>query len=226
MSNSFRLSKTLKTLSIATLTGVAGFMTSNSASADVKAPVPTLGDNSAYTIGQGNESDYVDVDTLLETGSITTIPTTFKYITFDENNNLVTDYHKVELKGYDSYFENSGHLSYEEVGASGSNVIEINNILEDSSKYYKYTYNQPADYSVMNAKQEDSKLKKLETSIDDLDFSVRAYNCLKRAGVNTLGDLTSKSEVEMMKIRNLGKKSLKEVIDKIKDMGLRFREDD
>ena len=79
---------------------------------------------------------------------------------------------------------------------------------------------------VMNAKQEDSKLKKLETSIDDLDFSVRAYNCLKRAGVNTLGDLTEKSELEMMKIRNLGKKSLKEVIDKIKDMGLKFKEED
>ena len=79
---------------------------------------------------------------------------------------------------------------------------------------------------IMNAKQEDSKLKKIETSIDDLDFSVRAYNCLKRAGINTLGDLTAKSETEMMKIRNLGKKSLKEVIDKIKDIGLRFRDED
>ena len=79
---------------------------------------------------------------------------------------------------------------------------------------------------IMNAKQEDTKLKKLETSIDELDFSVRAYNCLKRAGVNTLGDLTAKSELEMMKVRNLGKKSLKEVIDKVKDMGLKFREED
>ena len=79
---------------------------------------------------------------------------------------------------------------------------------------------------IMNAKQEDSKLKKLETSIDDLDFSVRAYNCLKRANINTLGDLTEKTELEMMKIRNLGKKSLKEVIDKIKDMGLKFRDED
>lgn len=79
---------------------------------------------------------------------------------------------------------------------------------------------------IMNAKQEDTKLKKLETSIDDLDFSVRAYNCLKRAGINTLGDLTAKSELEMMKVRNLGKKSLKEVMDKVKDMGLKFREDD
>ena len=79
---------------------------------------------------------------------------------------------------------------------------------------------------MMVEKTEDPKAKALETPIEDLDFSVRAYNCLKRAGVNTLGDLTAKSEVEMMKIRNLGKKSLKEVIDKIKDMGLRFREDD
>ncbi|MFV0250273.1 MAG: DNA-directed RNA polymerase subunit alpha [Bacilli bacterium] len=79
---------------------------------------------------------------------------------------------------------------------------------------------------IMNAKQEDTKLRKLETAIDDLDFSVRAYNCLKRAGINTLGDLTEKSELEMMKIRNLGKKSLKEVIEKIKDMGLKFSDED
>ena len=79
---------------------------------------------------------------------------------------------------------------------------------------------------IMTAKQEDSKIKKLETPIEDLDFSVRAFNCLKRANINTLGDLTEKSELEMMKIRNLGKKSLKEVIDKIKGMGLRFRDED
>jgi DNA-directed RNA polymerase subunit alpha len=59
-----------------------------------------------------------------------------------------------------------------------------------------------------------------------LDLSVRAYNCLKRAGIHTLSDLTNMSEAEMMKIRNLGKKSLKEVIDKIKDIGLSFRQDD
>lgn len=79
---------------------------------------------------------------------------------------------------------------------------------------------------IMTAKQEDSKLKKLEISIDELDFSVRAYNCLKRANINTLGDLTEKTELEMMKIRNLGKKSLKEVVEKIKEMGLKFRDED
>ena len=79
---------------------------------------------------------------------------------------------------------------------------------------------------IVLSRKRDSKMKKLETSIDDLDFSVRAYNCLKRANINTLGDLTEKTELEMMKIRNLGKKSLKEVIDKIKEMGLRFRDED
>ena len=113
-----------------------------------------------------------------------------------------------------------GSIRPEEAMALGAKIlIEHFNILTELSEIADMT-------GIMTAKQEDSKLKKLETSIDDLDFSVRAYNCLKRAGINTLGDLTEKSELEMMKIRNLGKKSLKEVIDKIKDMGLKFREDD
>lgn len=75
-------------------------------------------------------------------------------------------------------------------------------------------------------KEDDPVLKTLETPVEELDLSVRAYNCLKRAGLHSLSDLTSMSENEMMKIRNLGKKSLKEVIDKIKDVGLKFRDED
>jgi len=113
-----------------------------------------------------------------------------------------------------------GSIKPEEAMALGAKIlIEHLNIITNLSDIADKT-------GIMNAKQEDSKIKKLETSIDDLDFSVRAYNCLKRAGISTLGDLTEKSELEMMKIRNLGKKSLKEVIDKIKDMGLKFRDDD
>ena len=114
----------------------------------------------------------------------------------------------------------NGSLKPEEAMALGAKIlIEHLNIITNLSELADTT-------GVMSAKQEDSKLKKLETSIDDLDFSVRAYNCLKRANINTLGDLVEKSELEMMKIRNLGKKSLKEVIDKIKDMGLKFRDED
>lgn len=116
--------------------------------------------------------------------------------------------------------QTNGSIKPEEAMALAAKIlIEHLNIVTNLSEIADMT-------GIMNAKQEDSKLKKLETSIDDLDFSVRAYNCLKRAGVNTLGDLTEKSELEMMKIRNLGKKSLKEVIDKIKDMGLKFRDED
>lgn len=114
----------------------------------------------------------------------------------------------------------NGSLRPEEAIALGAKIlIEHFNVLLDLSDIADMT-------GIMSAKEEDSKLKKLETPIEDLDFSVRAFNCLKRANINTLGDLTAKSELEMMKIRNLGKKSLKEVIDKIKGMGLRFRDED
>ena len=79
---------------------------------------------------------------------------------------------------------------------------------------------------LMKQNEEDPKQKILETSIDDLELSVRAYNCLKRAAINNVQDLVNKSENEMMKIRNLGRKSLKEVMDKIKEMGLSFRNDE
>lgn len=79
---------------------------------------------------------------------------------------------------------------------------------------------------LMKEKEEDPKVKALETPIEELDFSVRAYNCLKRAGVHTLQDLVNKSDAEVMKIRNLGKKSLKEVLDKVKELDLNFKEED
>ncbi len=79
---------------------------------------------------------------------------------------------------------------------------------------------------LMKQNVEDPKQKVLETSIDDLELSVRAYNCLKRIGINTVSELIEKTETEMSKIRNLGKKSLKEVIEKVKDMDLDFKEKD
>lgn len=107
----------------------------------------------------------------------------------------------------------------EAMALSAKIMIEHLNIITNLSEIADTT-------GIMNAKQEDSKLKKLETSIDDLDFSVRAYNCLKRAGIHTLQDLVNKSDSEVMKIRNLGKKSLKEVLDKVKELNLSLRDDD
>ena len=79
---------------------------------------------------------------------------------------------------------------------------------------------------LMKEKAEDPTVKALETPIEELDFSVRAYNCLKRAGVHTLQDLVNKSDAEVMKIRNLGKKSLKEVLDKVKELDLNLKDED
>ena len=114
----------------------------------------------------------------------------------------------------------NGSIKPEEAVALASRIlIEHFTILTDLSSI--------ADVSgMMIEKTEDPKVKALETSIEDLDFSVRAYNCLKRAGIHTLQDLVNKSESDMMKIRNLGKKSLKEVLDKIRDMGLILRDED
>ncbi|MCD5471454.1 DNA-directed RNA polymerase subunit alpha C-terminal domain-containing protein, partial [Lactobacillus delbrueckii] len=71
---------------------------------------------------------------------------------------------------------------------------------------------------VMVEQENDQKEKKLEMTIEDLDLSVRSYSCLKRAGINTLQDLTVKSEAEMMRVRNLGRKSLEEVKNKLADL--------
>ena len=73
---------------------------------------------------------------------------------------------------------------------------------------------------VMTVKVEDEKEKVMLTSIDELELSVRSYNCLKRAGINTVQELTNKTSDEMMKVRNLGKKSLEEVLAKLKELGL------
>ncbi len=79
---------------------------------------------------------------------------------------------------------------------------------------------------VMVEKEENKKERVLEMSIEDLELSVRSFNCLKRAGISTVEDLTNKSEADMMKVRNLGKKSLDEVTNKLHALGLDFRKDD
>ena len=79
---------------------------------------------------------------------------------------------------------------------------------------------------VMIEKEESKKEKVLETSIEELELSVRSFNCLKRAGIATVEDLTNRSESDMMKVRNLGKKSLDEVIAKLHSLGLSFAEEE
>lgn len=79
---------------------------------------------------------------------------------------------------------------------------------------------------IMVEKEETHKEKMLEMTIEELDLSVRSYNCLKRAGINTVQELTDKSDADMMKVRNLGRKSLEEIQHKLQELGLGFRKED
>lgn len=112
----------------------------------------------------------------------------------------------------------NGSMTPEEAMALSARIlIEHFNIVADLNSISDIT-------GLMQEKKVDTITKTLETPIEEIEFSVRAYNCLKRAGIHTVQDLISKREVEVTKIRNLGKKSLKEVLDKVAEMGLKFRD--
>ena len=162
-----------------------------------------------------------------------------------EENKVLLNTNKVGVIAIDSLYSPIRRVSYEVVPARvGQNenydrlIMEIwtngaikpEEALGDASKilrnHFEMLEHDAKDVVNVKEKTEDGKTKALETSIDDLDFSVRAYNCLKRANIHTLQDLVNKDESEIMKIRNLGKKSLKEVLDKIKEMGLDLRDSD
>jgi len=83
-----------------------------------------------------------------------------------------------------------------------------------------------SDVEIMVEKEEEQKDKILEMTIEELDLSVRSYNCLKRAGINTVEELIQRNEDDMMKVRNLGKKSLEEVVNKLRELGLLLKKSD
>lgn len=112
----------------------------------------------------------------------------------------------------------NGSMTPEEAMALSARIlIEHFNLITDLNAISNIS-------GVMQEKKVDTMTKTLETPIEEVEFSVRAYNCLKRAGIHTIQDLVDKKESEVTKIRNLGKKSLKEVLDKVAELGLSFKE--
>jgi DNA-directed RNA polymerase subunit alpha len=126
----------------------------------------------------------------------------------------VTDYDKLTL----DVFTNGTLAPDEAVSLAAKVMSEHLNLFIDLSENAKQA-------EIMAEQEEDGVEKNLQLSIDDLELSVRSYNCLKRAGINTVEELTNKTSDEMMKVRNLGRKSLEEVIEKLKELGLSFRTD-
>ena len=127
----------------------------------------------------------------------------------------VTDYDKLTLEVY----TNKTIDADEALSLAAKIMSEHLNLFIDLSDEAK-------SMDVMIEKEVASKEKVLEITIEELDLSVRSFNCLKRAGINTVEDLISRSEEDMMKVRNLGRKSLEEVIGKLEALGLALKKDD
>ena len=123
----------------------------------------------------------------------------------------ITDYDKLTLDVY-----TKGTLSPDEAVSLAAKVLsEHLGLFVDLSENAK-------NVDIMVEKEDDEKEKVLEMSLDELELSVRSYNCLKRAGINTVEELTNKTSEDMMKVRNLGRKSLEEVLAKLKELGLQL----
>jgi len=121
----------------------------------------------------------------------------------------VTDYDKLTIE-----VTTNGSISPKDAVCLGARILtEHFNLFVDLSDSAKTA-------EIMIEREEGLKEKMLEMSIEELDLSVRSYNCLKRAGINTVEDLANKTEEDMMKVRNLGRKSLEEVLNKMTDLGL------
>lgn len=121
----------------------------------------------------------------------------------------VTDYDKLTIEIW-----TNGSIKPDEAISLGAKILsEHLNLFINLTDHAK-------DTEIMVEKEETKKEKVLEMTIEELDLSVRSYNCLKRAGINTVEDLISKTEEDMMKVRNLGRKSLEEVVQKLDVLGL------
>ena len=126
-----------------------------------------------------------------------------------------TDYDKLILEIY-----TNGTLAPDEAVSLAAKVLsEHLNLFIDLSENAKTA-------EIMVEKEDNEKEKVLEMNIDELEFSVRSYNCLKRAGINTVEELCNRTSEDMMKVRNLGRKSLEEVLAKLKELGLQLNPSD
>ena len=127
----------------------------------------------------------------------------------------ITDYDRLVLEVW-----TNGTMDADEATSLGSKILtEHLNLFIGLTEHV-------SSVEIMVEKEEDKKEKVLEMTVEELDLSVRSYNCLKRATINSVEELTLKSEDEMMKVRNLGKKSLEEVQRKLAELGLSLRKSD
>ena len=128
----------------------------------------------------------------------------------------ITDYDKLTLEVW-----TNGVLCAQDAVSLGARVLT-----EHLNLFVDLSGDELAGSPILVKADDQTQSTVLATTIEELDFSVRSFNCLKRAGINTVEDLISKSEDDMMKVRNLGRKSLEEVVNKLESLGLALRDDE
>ena len=149
------------------------------------------------------------------TDSIYTPVYNVKYTVDSTRVGTVADFDKLTIE-----IETNGTISAKEAVSLGAKILnEHLNLFVDLSE-------EARNESIMVEREETIKEKVLEMTIEELDMSVRSFNCLKRAGIDTVEDLTNRTEEDMIKVRNLGKKSLEEVIQKLASLGLTLKKEE
>lgn len=150
--------------------------------------------------------------------AIDSIYTPVKKVNYTVENTRVghiTDYDKLRLE----VWTNGSITAKDAVSFAAKFLNEHLNLFIDLSE-------EASNAEIMVVKEDDDKEQILEMTVDELDLSVRSYNCLKRANIHTVGDLINKTEEEMMRVRNLGRKSLEEVVSKLAALGLSLRREE
>ncbi len=174
----------------------------------------TITKGRGYVSADKNKNDELPIGVI----SVDSIYTPVERVNLSIQNTRVgqiTDYDKLTLDVY-----TNGTLAPDEAVSLAAKVLsEHLSLFIDLSEIADKT-------EVMVEKEESEKEKVLEMNIDELELSVRSYNCLKRAGINTVEELTNKTSEDMMKVRNLGRKSLEEVLAKLKELGLQLSSGD
>ncbi len=187
----------------------------NLSGADAKLEMELTITNGRGYVGSDKNKDY---STSIDAIAIDSIYTPVERVNLTVQNTRVgqiTDYDKLTL----DVFTNGTLAPDEAVSLAAKVLSEHLNLFIDLSENAKTV-------DIMVEKNDDEKEKVLEMNIDELELSVRSYNCLKRAGINTVEELTNKTSEDMMKVRNLGRKSLDEVLGKLKELGLSLRSGD
>lgn len=173
-----------------------------------------IGNGRGYVSSEDNKNKYDDIDFI----AVDSIFSPVKKVNFNVDTTRVgqsIDYDKLTLE-----VTTNGTTSAREIVSLAGKIVNehVNLFIELCS--------QIGDMSILVSKEEDKQVKLMELPIEEMDLSVRSYNCLKRAGINTIQDLLKKSKSDMFKVRNLGAKSVEEVIQKLESYGFSLRKDE